>query len=54
MKFGTVLFRKGGDLLVSLSWALGASSASRKAQTETFDCTASMGGDRFQLVQLLW
>ena len=22
-KFGTVLFRKGGDLLTSLSWALG-------------------------------
>ena len=24
MKFGTVLFRKGADLLVSLSWALGS------------------------------
>jgi len=24
MKFGTVLFRKGGDLLVALSWVLGS------------------------------
>ena len=40
MKFGTVLFRKGGDLLVSLSWALGVSSASHKAQMETLDYTS--------------
>ena len=26
-KYGTMLFRKGGDLLTSLSWALGASSS---------------------------
>ena len=26
MKFGTILYRKGGDLLVSLSWALSTNS----------------------------
>jgi len=27
MKFGTILFRKGGDMLVALSWALGSSQS---------------------------
>ena len=34
MKFGTVIYRKGGDLLTSLSWALGALSSAESFQLE--------------------
>jgi len=41
--FGTVLFRKGGDLLASLSWALGAMSY-RSFQSSSFLLTRETPG----------
>ena len=38
MKFGTVLYRKGGDVLVALSWALNASQPLNQYQSQPEYC----------------
>ena len=53
-KFGTVLFRKGGDLLASLSWALGAMSY-KSFQSSSFlltpETTGTGAGHREQVIE---
>ena len=36
-KFGTALYRRGGDILTSLSWTLGSSHANRELTTYNRD-----------------
>ena len=38
MKFGTILYRKGVDVLVSLSWALSTQSTSQECSDEDHNC----------------
>ena len=39
IKFGTILYRKGADLLVSLSWTLSGQSLSQDSTGEEHTCT---------------
>ena len=56
-KFGTILFRKGGDLLASLSWALGAmsynscQSSSCLFTSETTGSSTSSAGHREKVIE---
>ena len=38
MRFGTILYRKGADILVSLSWALSDQSSSQDSTGEEHTC----------------